>query len=74
MELKNYENMIGEFENKITLINQELMRLTQVLKDKEDEINGYKQREFKLNQQLKEQQQWEYENKQLRTNLDNRVK
>jgi len=37
-------------------------------------LEGFRQREYKLQQQLKEQQQWEFENKQLRTNLDNRAR
>lgn len=53
MELRNYENVIADNENKIILLNQELLRLNEVLKQKEQEIHGYKQREFKLNQQLK---------------------
>lgn len=44
MELKNYENVISDQENKIILLNQELMRLNEVLKQREEEIQGYKQR------------------------------
>lgn len=74
MELRNYETMIHDFENKITLLNQELLRLNQVLKAKEEDLHDFKQREFKLSQRLKEQDQWDHENKQLKTTLENRVR
>lgn len=35
MELKNYENALSDQENKIILLNQELMRLNEVLKQRE---------------------------------------
>ena len=44
MEYKNYENIIADNENKIVLLNQELIRLNEVLKQKEEEIHGFKQR------------------------------
>lgn len=51
-----------------------MYRLNDILKQKQDELESFRQREYKLQQQLKEQQQWEFENKQLRTNLDNRAR
>lgn len=56
MQLRNYENIISDNQNKIVLLNQELLRLNDVLGRKEDEIQKYKEREFKLKEQLKEQQ------------------
>jgi hypothetical protein len=35
MELKNYENVISDNENKIILLNQELMRLRDILTKKD---------------------------------------
>ena len=58
MELRNYENMIADFENKIALLNQELLRLNEVLKAKEEQLHDFKQREFRLSQKLKQQDQW----------------
>lgn len=42
MELRNYENMIADNENKLVLLNQELLRLNDVLGRKEDELQKYK--------------------------------
>lgn len=56
MELRNYENIINDYENKLALSSQELLRLNELLREKEDDLNAYKQREFKLNQQLKQLQ------------------
>jgi hypothetical protein len=35
-----------------------MLRLNQVLANKEDELSNLRQREQRLNQQLKEQQEW----------------
>lgn len=72
MELRNYENVIADNENKIVLLNQEVLRLNDVLTRKNDDLENWKQRDFKLNQQLKAQQEWEYESKQLKSALENR--
>lgn len=69
MELKNYENVISDNENKIILLNQELMRLRDILTKKDLQLQEAKQKEFKFNQQLKAQQDWQHENKQLKTAL-----
>lgn len=53
MELRNYENVIADNENKIVLLNQEVLRLNDVLTRKNDDIENWKQRDFKLNQQIK---------------------
>lgn len=58
MELKNYENVISDNENKIILLNQELMRLRDILTKKDLQLQEAKQKEFKFNQQLKAQQDW----------------
>lgn len=44
MELRNYENVISDNENKIVLLNQELMRVREVLSKKDLEIQDYKQK------------------------------
>lgn len=44
MELRNYENVIADNENKIILVNQELLRLNEVLRNKEDELQTTRQR------------------------------
>jgi hypothetical protein len=45
------------------------MRLRDILSNKDGEIAEYRQKEFKLKQLLKAQEDWENENKQLRKNL-----
>ena len=55
MELRNYENLINDHEKKLALLNQELLGLNEILKDKDEEIHNFKQREYRLNQQIKEQ-------------------
>ena len=55
MELKNYENVISDHENKLALLNQELIRLNEILREKEEQNAGFRQREQKLNQQLGQQ-------------------
>ena len=58
MELRNYENIISDHENKLALLNQELIRLNEILRDKNEENAAYRQREQKLSQQIKEQKEW----------------
>jgi hypothetical protein len=53
MELRNYENLINDHEKKLALLNQELLRLNEILKDKDEEIHNFKQKEYRLNQQIK---------------------
>ena len=36
MELRNYENLINDHEKKLALLNQELLRLNEILKDKDE--------------------------------------
>lgn len=50
------------------------MRLRDLLSKKDLEIQDYKQKEFKTSQQLKAQLDWEHENKQLKTALENRTR
>jgi hypothetical protein len=50
--------LINDYENRLALVNQELIRLNQILKDKDEEAHANKQREHKLNQQIKEQKEW----------------
>ena len=66
MELRNYEHIIAEHEDKLVLLSNELMRLTELLRNREDEIQAYKKREYDLNIKLKEQREWENDNKNLR--------
>ena len=70
MELRNYENLIADHENKLALLNQELLRLNELLREKDDENSLYRQKEFKLTQQLKLLQEWEFEGKNLRNSLE----
>lgn len=35
MELRNYQNLISDYENRLALVNQELIRLNELLKDKD---------------------------------------
>jgi uncharacterized coiled-coil protein SlyX len=49
---------ISELENKLAMVSQELYRLNDILKQKQDEIETARHKEHKLQQQLKEQQQW----------------
>lgn len=44
MELRNYEHIIAEHEDKLVLLSNELMRLTELLRNREDEIQAYKKR------------------------------
>lgn len=59
MELRNYENILSDHENKLALTSQELLRLNDLLRQKEDDNSGLRQQEFKLTQQLKQFQEWE---------------
>ena len=74
IEAKRAEVAASEMEGKLVMLTQEIARLTELLKQKQGEIEEARQKEFRLNQQVKEQQQWEFENKQLKVNLDNRIK
>ena len=69
MELRNYENVIADNENKIVLINQELLRLNEVLRNKEDELHSAKNREARLQDQVHAQKDWEHNNQQLKSTL-----
>ena len=44
------------------------------MRQRQDELEAGRQKEFKLQQQLKEQSQWEVENRQLKNTLENRLK
>ena len=69
MELRNYENILSDYENKLALTSQELLRLNDLLRQKEDDNSSLRQQEFKLTQQLKQLKEWESEGKQLRSTL-----
>lgn len=60
MEMKNCQQQIGELESKVALLSQELVRLNEVLRDKEDAIHGYKKLEYELNLKLKQQNDWQH--------------
>lgn len=55
MQLRNYEHILAEQEDKLALVTNEIMRLSQLLRHREDEIQGFKKREYDLNIKLKEQ-------------------
>lgn len=74
MQLRNYENVIADNENKIILVNQELLRLNEVLRNKEDDLQSTRQRENRLKQQIHEQKEWQYNNQQLKGTLDHKQK
>lgn len=74
MELRNYEHIIAEHEDKLVLLSNELMRLTELLRNREDEIQAFKKREYDLNIKLKEQRQWENDNKNLRAYIQSKTK
>lgn len=74
LELRRHESTIRELESKLTMITQEMHRLNELLRQKQDELEAGRQKEFKLQQQIKEQSQWEVENKQLRNTLENRLR
>ena len=59
MELRNYEGMLAQNENKVAMLSQEMLRLNQVLGGKEDELSNLRQTVQRLNQQMKEQAEWE---------------
>lgn len=50
MELRNYENLISDHENKLALLSQELLRLNDVLRDKDHQNSAHRQKEFQLTQ------------------------
>ena len=52
------------------LLNQELIRLNELLKDKDEQIQGLRGSEFRLGQQLKELKQCESEGRQMRNALE----
>ncbi len=53
MELKRNEVTITDLENKLTVVSQELYRLNDILKQKQDELEAARQKEYRLQQQLK---------------------
>ena len=55
MELRNYENVINEHENKLAVLSNELIRLTDLLRNRDDDIQNYKKREYDFTLKLKEQ-------------------
>ena len=59
MQLRNYEGMLAQNENKVAMLSQEMLRLNQVLGGKEDELSNLRQTVQRLNQQMKEQAEWE---------------
>lgn len=50
------------------------MRLTELLRTREDEIQGYKKREYEFGIKLKEQKEWEAESKNLRAHVESKIK
>lgn len=74
MELRSYEHLLTQHEDKLVLLSNELMRLTELLRTKEDEIQVYKKREYDLNIKLKQQKEWETDNKNLRAHIESKIK
>ena len=74
MELRSYEHLLTEHEDKLVLLSNELMRLTELLHTREDEIQGFKKREYDLGVKLKEQKEWETDNKNLRAHVESKMK
>lgn len=74
MELRNNEHVISELENKLALVSNELMRLNELLRSKEDDIQAYKKREYDLNLKLKAQADWESDNRSLRDQLEGKAR
>jgi hypothetical protein len=44
MELRNNEHVISELENKLAMVSNELMRLNELLRSRDDDIQSYKKR------------------------------
>ena len=60
MEMKNCHQHIGELESKVSVLSQELVRVNEVLRDKEDTIQGHKKLEYELSLRLKQQTEWQH--------------
>ena len=70
MELRNYENIINEHENKLAVLSNELIRLTDLLRNRDDDIQNYKKREYDFTLKLKEQADLNTDNLSLRGLLE----
>ena len=57
--MKNYEQHMSELESKIALLSQQLVRLNEVLRDRQDSIQTFKKIEYELNLKLKQQVEWQ---------------
>jgi hypothetical protein len=51
-----------------------LNRLNELLRSREEDIQAFKRREYELNLKIKEQQEWDADNKNLRQQLEARIK
>lgn len=74
MELRNYESLIEDNENKIVLLNQEILRLNEVLRNMTEEIERYKKIEYDLNLKVRNEKEWEYQNGQLKSSLEQKAR
>lgn len=72
MEMNRAENKLEDYENKLALISPEMMRLNELVKTKQEEIDMYKLREHNLSQKMKDQERWELELKQMKSSIDMR--
>ena len=70
MELRQMESSVTDQQNKIALLNQELIRLSEILKSKEEQLQSARGSEARLGQQLKDLREWEFEGKQTRNALE----
>jgi predicted DNA-binding protein YlxM (UPF0122 family) len=59
IEMNSTQDKLEDYENKLALISQEMMRLNELVKTKQEEIDMYKMREYQLGQKVKDQERWE---------------
>ena len=64
-ELREDQNKLHEYENKVVMISQETMRLNELLRSRQEDIDNLRSNESKLNQKLAENERLRYEHDQL---------
>lgn len=60
MEMKNCHQHIGELESKVSVLSQELVRMNELLRDKEDAIQIHKKLEYEFSLKIKQQTEWQH--------------
>lgn len=68
------QNKLEDYENKLAMISQEMMRLNELCKFKQEEIDAFKLKEHQLAQKIKDQERWELEIKQLRSGIESKAR